>query len=88
MKKLIIKLVSLKVVQFQNGDTALAHYNLFLSNKKVHHEKKLLSFGRQTQRLDDFFIKVLKSENNYPELASTIKTKRALNMGSMIIMLF
>ena len=45
MKKLIMKLVSLKVVQFQNSDTALAQYNRFLSTKKVHHKEKLLSFG-------------------------------------------
>lgn len=36
IKKLIIKLVSLKVAQYQNGDTALAQYSRFLRNNKVH----------------------------------------------------
>lgn len=38
IKKLIIKLVSLEVAQYRNGDTALAQYNRFLRNKKVHHK--------------------------------------------------
>lgn len=59
MKKLIMKLVSLKAALFQNGNTFMPQCNSFLSNDIVHLKEKLLSFDRQTDR-KHFFFKELK----------------------------
>lgn len=60
MKKLIMKLVFLKAELFINCHTTMAHS--FLSNEKVCHTEKLLSFDRQ--RFDDLFLKELKFDDN------------------------
>ena len=55
-----MKLVFLKAELFINCHTTMAHS--FLSNEKVCHTEKLLSFDRQ--RFDDLFLKELKFDDN------------------------
>ena len=60
MKKLTMKLVSLKLIHFQAGDKASSQFTNFIGFHKVQHEDKSLSFDRKSQRLDDFFFQEMK----------------------------
>ena len=81
MKKLIMKLVSLKVIKFETGDAAMTQYREFLSNEVVQQREKLLSFDRKTQRLDDLFFQDMKVEETYPDLAMIMKIIFTLSHG-------
>ena len=96
MKKLIMKLVSLKAALFQNGNTFMPQCNNFLSSDIIHLKEKLLSFDRQTDR-KHFFIQrtevelssITLDEHLSGRLFSVyIMCKEALNVGLKIIMLF
>ena len=80
MKKLTMKLVSLKIILFQAGDKALSQLTNFIGFDKVQRKGKLLSFDRKSQRLDDFF-QDMKMEVTYPDLAMVMKIVCALSHG-------
>ena len=58
-KNLIQKLVSLKLIEFNSGDEALADYSKFLMNEVIQSREKFIDFKRDECRLDDFFFQKL-----------------------------
>ena len=56
MKQLTSKLVSLKVLQYSDGDKAFLQFTEFLSKKKVTNNDKFSTFNRKTQQLDDLYF--------------------------------
>ena len=53
MKKLTMKLVSLKLIHFQAGDKALSQFTNFIGFDQIQHKDN----DRKSQKLDDFFFR-------------------------------
>ena len=73
VKNLIQKIVTLKLINSETGDEALAQFGKFLANKATTEKKKFLNFKSADQRLDDLYFKDFKVHNNCPAFSTLLK---------------
>ena len=64
VKNLIQKIVTLKLINFETGDKALAQFGKFLANEATTEKKIFFDFKNAEQRLDDLYFKHLKVHEN------------------------
>ena len=81
MKQLTSKLISLKVLQYSDGDKAFLQFTEFLSKKKVTNNDKFSTFNRKTQQLDDLYFDDIRVHEKYPELSTVTQIIFVLNHG-------
>ena len=81
IKNLIKKIVTLKLINFETGDKALAQFGKFLANEATTEKKKFLDFKSAEQRLDDLYFKDFKVHENYPAFSTLLKIIFTLSHG-------
>ena len=81
VKNLIQNIVTLKLVNFETGDKALAQFGKFLANEATTEKKKFLDFKSAEQRLDDLYFKDFKVHENCPAFSSLLKIIFTLSHG-------
>ena len=64
VKNLIQKIVTLKLINFETEDKALAQFGKFLANEATTEKKIFFDFKSAEQRLDDLYFKHLKVHEN------------------------
>ena len=81
VKNLIQKTVTLKLINFETGDEALAQFGKFLANEATTGKKKFLNFKSADQRLDDLYFKDFKVHDNCPAFSTLLKIIFTLSHG-------
>ena len=81
VKNLIQKIVTLKLINFETEDKALAQFGKFLANEATTEKKKFLDFKSAEQRLDDLYFKDFKVHENYPAFSTLLKIIFTLSHG-------
>ena len=81
VKRLMQKLVSLKIIAFKTGDSALTQYSNFLENEVTPPKELFLSFNRKNCRLDDFFFKNTNVEQKFSALDLVLKIIFSMSHG-------
>ena len=77
----VCQIVTLKLINFEKGDKALAQFGKFLANETTTEKKKFLNFKSADQRLDDLYFKDFKVHKNYPAFSTLLKIIFTLSHG-------